>query len=74
MSAEAESLGDKNFEERDVEYGNLSKAVKCYKEAISYLETVKTKLQGLIIAGGQVANAEKYRLSPKGSALGQIKR
>ena len=46
MSAEAESLGDKNFEERDVEYGNLSKAVKCYKEAISYLETVKTKPEG----------------------------
>lgn len=46
MSAESESLGDKNFEERDVEYGNLSKAVKCYKEAISYLETVKTKPEG----------------------------
>ncbi len=43
LSAESERVGDAKWEERDVEYGNLSASVDAYREAIFYLETVNPK-------------------------------
>lgn len=46
MSAESERVGNAKWEERDVEYGNLSGAVKAWKEAIFYLDTISPKPEG----------------------------
>ena len=46
MSAEARRVGDAKWEERDVQYGNLSAALASYNEAVFYLETVNPKPQG----------------------------
>ncbi|MGN0855292.1 MAG: FHA domain-containing protein [Kiritimatiellia bacterium] len=46
LSAESERIGDAKWAEVDVEYGNLSAAVKAYKEAIFYLDTVNPKPVG----------------------------
>lgn len=43
LSAESERIADGKWEEREVEYGNLANAVKAYKEAVFYLETVNPK-------------------------------
>lgn len=43
LSAESEKVADGKWEEREVEYGNLSATVKAYKEAVFYLETVNPK-------------------------------
>ena len=43
LSGEAEKLGDVKWNERDVEHANLSDAVKSYREALFYLETVSPK-------------------------------
>ncbi len=43
MSAESEASGDAKWDERDVEYGNLSAAIKAYREAIGFLDTVSPK-------------------------------
>ncbi len=46
LSAESEQVGNAKWEERDVEYGNLSAAIDAYREAIFYLETVNPKPEG----------------------------
>lgn len=46
MSEEARRSGDSKWEERDVQYGNLSAALAAYKEAVFYLETVNPKPEG----------------------------
>ena len=46
LSAESARVGDTRWEERDVEYGNLSACVKSYKEAVFYLDTVNPKPEG----------------------------
>ncbi len=43
LSAESARLGAAKWDERDVEYGNLSAAVDAYREALFYLETVNPK-------------------------------
>lgn len=48
MSAESESSGDAKWDERDVEYGNLSSAIKAYKEALGFLDTVSPKPDGYL--------------------------
>jgi len=46
LSAQSAEVGDAKWEEREVEYGNLSAAVKAYREAIFYLETINPKPEG----------------------------
>ena len=43
MSAESRRAGDAKWNERDVQYGNLSAALAAYSEAIFYLDTVNPK-------------------------------
>lgn len=43
LSLESERVGDAKWEERDVEYGNLSAAFYAYNEAVCYLDTVNPK-------------------------------
>ena len=43
MSAESRRAADAKWEERDVQYGNLSEALAKYDEAVFYLETVNPK-------------------------------
>lgn len=46
LSKESEATGDAKWEEREVEYGNLAAAVKAYREAVFYLETINPKPEG----------------------------
>ena len=46
LSAQSAEVGDAKWEEREVEYGNLSEAVKSYREAVFYLETINPKPDG----------------------------
>ena len=48
LSEQSAAVGDAKWEEREVEYGNLSTAAKSYKEAIFYLETINPKPAGYI--------------------------
>ena len=40
LSEESAKVGDTKWDDREVEYGNLSAAVKAYKDALFYLETI----------------------------------
>lgn len=42
-AAEARSVGDAKWDERDVQFGNMAKALAAYDEAVYYLETVNPK-------------------------------
>jgi hypothetical protein len=46
LSEESAKVGDSKWEDREVEYGNLSAAVKAYKDALFYLETINPKPGG----------------------------
>ena len=46
LSAQSAEVGDAKWNEREVEYGNLSAAVKAYREAVFYLETINPKPEG----------------------------
>ena len=46
LSEQSAATGDAKWEEREVEYGNLSAAIKAYREAIFYLETINPKPHG----------------------------
>ena len=46
LSAQSAEVGDAKWDEREVEYGNLSAAVKAYREAVFYLETINPKPEG----------------------------
>ncbi len=46
LSHQSEAVGDAKWDEREVEYGNLSAAVKAYREAVFYLETINPKPEG----------------------------
>ena len=46
MSAEAVRTADAKWNERDVQHGNLSAAIKAYDEAVVYLDTVNPKPAG----------------------------
>ncbi|MBR1921932.1 MAG: hypothetical protein IJ829_08055, partial [Kiritimatiellae bacterium] len=43
LSAESAEVGDAKWDDREVEYGNLAAAIKAYKEAVFYLETINPK-------------------------------
>ena len=58
LSAESARIGDSKWDERDVEYGNLSAAVKSFKEAIFYLDTVNPKPEGYLSLKQKLASAE----------------
>ena len=45
LAAESEKIGDTRLEEADVEYGNVAEAVKAYRDAVFYLDTVNPKPQ-----------------------------
>ncbi len=66
MSAESRRAGDAKWEERDVQYGNLSAALAAYREAVFYLETVNPKPEnyGTLVAQRDKVAAElekRYR-------------
>jgi len=46
LSVESAKVGDSKWDDREVEYGNLSAAVKAYKDALFYLETINPKPDG----------------------------
>lgn len=46
LSKQSEAVGDAKWEEREVEYGNIGAAVKAYREAVFYLETINPKPEG----------------------------
>ena len=46
LSGESAKVGDTKWDDREVEYGNLSAAVKAYKDALFYLETINPKPDG----------------------------
>ena len=46
MSVEARRSGDSKWEERDVQHGNIARAIVAYNEAIMLLETVNPKPAG----------------------------
>ena len=59
MSAASEELGDAKWEEREVEYGNLSAALKAYREAVFYLDTVNPKPDSYAGIKAKMAKAEE---------------
>ena len=46
LSEESAKVGDSKWDDREVEYGNLSASVKAYKDALFYLETINPKPNG----------------------------
>ena len=60
MSAEAAKVGDGKWDERDVQYGNIAAAIKSYREAAFYLETINPKPDGYsaLVERLQAAEAE----------------
>ncbi len=58
LSAEAARSGDAKWEDREVEYGNLSAAVKAYRGAVFYLDTVNPKPDGYAGLKERLARAE----------------
>ena len=58
LSAQSASVGDAKWEEREVEYGNLSSAVKAYREAIFYLDTINPKPEGYAALKDRLSRAE----------------
>lgn len=53
------AVGDAKWEEREVEYGNLSAAVRAYREAIFYLDTVNPKPAAYSVLKQKLAAAEE---------------
>ena len=58
LSAQSAEVGDAKWDEREVEYGNLSTAVKAYKDALFYLETVNPKPDGYAEVKEKLARTE----------------
>ena len=58
LSEESAKVGDTKWEDREVEYGNLSTAVKAYKDALFYLETVNPKPDGYAEVKEKLARTE----------------
>ena len=66
LSATAERSGDAKWDEREVEYGNLSDCIRSYREAMVNLETVNPKPEGYAALREKLRRAEealaaKYR-------------
>lgn len=58
LSRESAGIGDARWEDREVEYGNLSASVKAYRDALFYLETVNPKPDGYAETKEKLARAE----------------
>ena len=58
LSYESEKVGDSKWDDREVEYGNLSAAVKAYKDALFYLETINPKPDGYAEIKEKLARTE----------------
>ena len=58
LSDESAKVGDTKWEDREVEYGNLSAAVKAYKDALFYLETINPKPDGYAEIQEKLARTE----------------
>ena len=58
LSEESAKVGDAKWEDREVEYGNLSAAVKAYKDALFYLETIKPKPESFTTVKERLARSE----------------
>ena len=58
LSAECAEAADAKWNDRDVEYGNVEAAVRAYREALVYLETVSPKPEGFATLGERLAAAE----------------
>jgi hypothetical protein len=59
LSEESAKIGDTKWEDREVEYGNLSAAVKAYKDALFYLETINPKPDGYAEIKEKLARTEE---------------
>jgi len=58
LSEESAKVGDTKWDDREVEYGNLSTAVKSYKDALFYLETINPKPDCYVEIKEKLARAE----------------
>ncbi len=58
LSAASDSVGDAKWNEREVEYGNLSAAVKAYREAAFYLDTINPKPHSYSLIKEKLRKAE----------------
>ena len=58
LSDESAKVGDAKWEDREVEYGNLSTAIKAYKDALFYLETSNPKPDGYAEIKEKLARTE----------------
>ena len=59
LSAASEAVGDAKWEERTVVYSNLALAIKAYREAVFYLETVDPKPEGFKALSAKLDRALK---------------
>ena len=59
LSEESAKVGDTKWDDREVEYGNLSAAVKAYKDALFYLETINPKPDGYAEIKEKLARTEE---------------
>ena len=59
LSEQSMHVADAKWEEREVEYGNLSAAVKAYREAVFYLETINPKPDGYAELKDKLARTEE---------------
>jgi len=59
LSDESAKVGDSKWDDREVEYGNLSAAVKAYKDALFYLETINPKPDGYAEIKEKLARTEE---------------
>ena len=58
LSEESAKIGDTKWEDREVEYGNLSASVKAYRDALFYLETVNPKPESFLTVKERLARSE----------------
>ena len=58
LSEESAKVGDTKWEDREVEYGNLSASVKAYEDALFYLETVNPKPESFATVKERLARSE----------------
>ena len=59
LSEESAKVGDSKWDDREVEYGNLSASVKAYKDALFYLETINPKPDGYAEIKEKLARTEE---------------
>jgi len=59
LSSQSASVGDAKWDERDVEYGNVSAAIKAYREAVFYLDTINPKPDGYAAIKHKLSRAEE---------------